>query len=155
MSWQAMMRLALCLMGMAGQAVVADHVVVGAGVEFQQAIPAEGDGEAWMTPVYLEAPHCGIITDLDVYVDITHPEVSDLLIYLDAPWGATVCLKDDALYQTLWPDVQRSNMRGTFFDDSAVLAMTEGEPPYTGHFLPGRDEALATFKILPRSGKIA
>ena len=145
MSRQVTIGLLLYLAGVVSQVAWAEQVVVGGGVVFSQAIPAEGDGEGWMAPVYLDVPAGGRIVDLDVYVDIVHPEVSDLIIYVDAPWGASVCLKDDALYQTLWQEVERADMRGTVFDDSASWSLTEGEAPYTGHFLPAQDEFLATF----------
>ncbi|KPK76032.1 MAG: hypothetical protein AMJ79_08585 [Phycisphaerae bacterium SM23_30] len=111
----------------------------------EQRIPAFGDGRAWMEPVTLNVYEHGIITDIDVYLDITHSEVSDLWIFLDAPQGDNIILKDDELAQSLWKGIHRPNMYGTIFDDSAELKLGEGVPPYTGRFKPAQEYSLSQF----------
>jgi len=106
------------------------------GRNFSQPIPAQGDGEAWMTPVSLLVPEHFAVIDLDVYLDITHSEIRDLVIYLDAPQGPSIELKDDEMFHSIWKDAKRPNMYGTVFDDEAVQSLMEGSPPYTGDFWP-------------------
>jgi len=113
--------------------------------DFTQRIPAGGQGLAWMEPVTLEVPEHWIISDLDVYLDITHSEVSDLLIYLDSPAGDTIELKDDQLWQSKWPDISFPDMHGTIFDDEAAISLIEGTPPFTGCFLPAAGNSLSIF----------
>ena len=115
------------------------------GDDFTQPIPAEGEGNAKMQPVTLFVPIHDNITDIDIYLDITHTEVSDLLIYLDSPSGSTITLKDDELYESLWGGIQRPNMYGTIFDDQATAPLSSGTPPYTGRFLPAAGHSLSTF----------
>ncbi|MBN1844609.1 MAG: proprotein convertase P-domain-containing protein, partial [Sedimentisphaerales bacterium] len=113
------------------------------GQDFSQRIPAEGTGAAYMDSVELVVPWHGEIADLDVYLDITHTEVSDLLIYLVSPDNHTCQLKDESLMNSLWQGDRRANMWGTIFDDEADGFLPEGAPPYTGRYRPaagGLDE---------------
>jgi len=111
-----------------------ERLVIGA--DFRQPIPAVGDGPGWMDPVRLVVPSSGQITDLDIYLDITHTEVGDLQILLDTPWGDTLHLKE--CWFPLWQQ-SRPNMLATFFDDEAPLVISQGVPPYTGRFRPELD----------------
>ncbi|MBN2376387.1 MAG: proprotein convertase P-domain-containing protein [Sedimentisphaerales bacterium] len=116
--------------------VVDDH--------FQQRIPAEGITPGLMDPVTLFVPYHQTITDVDVHLQITHSAVCDLMIYLDAPWGQTVTLKDDEMMVELWPPgSQTANMLGTIFDDEADIRQFQGQPPYTGRFLPALGQSLS------------
>ena len=113
--------------------------------EFTRRIPAHGQGLAWMEPAILDVAQHGIIADLDVYLDITHSEVSDLLIYLESPAGTTIELKDDQLWNSLWGGISRPDMHGTIFDDEAVDSLGDGQPPYAGRFLPANGNSLSVF----------
>ena len=133
-------------------AVYASTVVIGA--DFSQPIPAIDTGEEWMEPVTLTVQEHFAITDLDVYLDITHPDVSDLLVYLDGPGGESVWLKDKQLYYLRFQEDYPAmpNMHGTIFDDEATLKMSEGSPPYDGFFLPADSQSLDVFDGLDAHG---
>ncbi len=109
----------------------ADVLIIGS--DFQQPIPAESDGKAWMDPVYLNVNQDLHIIDINVHLEITHTEIGDLRILLDSPWGQTIILKNP--WAPLWRE-QRPNMYSTIFDDEAVIPLREGLPPYSGRFLP-------------------
>jgi len=115
------------------RSVSADKLIIGS--DFQEPIPVEGDGQAWMDPVHLTVNQNLHIIDIDVQLEITHTEVGDLKILLDCPWGQTIMLKDT---WPLWRN-PHPNMHGTIFDDEAVIPFREGVPPYTGRFLPEED----------------
>lgn len=131
--------IAVYLLGGSGASSLPAEEVIFSG-EFQQRIPAVGDGQAWMEPVQLLVDRHLIIKDIDVYFDITHTQVGDLRIFLDGPEGESLMLKE------LWLPWQeeQSNMYGTVFDDEASLHIYEGSPPYTGRFLPD-EGSLAIF----------
>ncbi|MCK4628281.1 MAG: proprotein convertase P-domain-containing protein [Sedimentisphaerales bacterium] len=112
------------------RSVSADELTIWS--DFQQPIPAESDGKAWMEPVHLTVDQNLHIIDLDVHLEITHTEIGDLRILLDCPRGQTITLKEPWL---LWRE-QRPNMYSTIFDDEAVIPLREGLPPYSGRFLP-------------------
>jgi len=116
------------------RSVSADVLIIGS--DFQQPIPAESDGEAWMDPVHLNVTQDLHIIDLDVHLEIPHTEIGDLRILLDCPWGQTITLKD--VWVPLWRE-QRQNMYGTVFDDEATIPLCEGLAPYSGRFLPEED----------------
>ena len=116
---------------MGTRSLSADVLIIGS--DFQQPIPAESDGQAWMAPVHLNVNQDLHIIDLDVRLEITHTEISDLRILLDCPWGQTIILKD--VWDPPWRE-QRQNMHGTVFDDEATIPLYEGVSPYTGCFLP-------------------
>jgi subtilisin-like proprotein convertase family protein len=122
--------------------------------DFSQPVPAVGTGEEWMDSVTLTVPEHFAILDLDVYLDITHSDVSDLLIYLDGPGGESVWLKDYQLYDLRFQDDYPAmpNMHGTIFSDEATLKMNEGSPPYDGFFLPAQRQALDVFDGLDAHG---
>ena len=117
----------LCILSM--QTACADSVIIAA--DYNQRIPAEGHGHAWMDPVSLEVTEHFSIHDLDVRLDITHGEVSDLQIILESPWRQTVQLKSEWLAP--WRD-PRANMSATIFDDEATTALIDAGAPYTGRF---------------------
>ena len=109
---------------------------------FHQPIPAQGDGHSWMEPVQLQVGHHLQITDIDVYLDITHGDISDLSVWLDSPTGRSVLLKDT--WDPLWRS-PRLNMSQTVFDDEADLHLISGTPPYTGSFQPEPGWLLSIF----------
>lgn len=115
------------------------------GNDFTHRIPAEGSGEAGMDDAVLSVSQHVIITDVNVYLDITHENVIDLKIYLSSPAGQYIELKDDALMILFWQGDPLPNMYGTIFDDEAVLTLPEGQPPYTDRFQPAENQYLSVF----------
>jgi Proprotein convertase P-domain len=124
---------------MGTRSLSADVLIIGS--DFQQPIPAESDGKAWMDPVQLTVNQNLHIIDLDVHLEITHTEIGDLRILLDCPWGQTIMLKN--VWDPLWRE-PRQNMHGTVFDDEATIPLCEGLAPYTGSFLP-EENSLSIF----------
>ena len=78
----------------------------------------------------------GLIIDLNVAINITHPRISDLSISLTSPSGKTISLTGDLT-------AAGANMNTTF-DDSAPTGIGSGTPPYTGIFRPS--QPLTTFE---------
>lgn len=70
----------------------------------------------------------GRISDIDVVVTITHPNVADLDLVLISPTGRKI-----ALASQLATGV---NLSGTVFDDQAVTSVRIGSAPFSGHFKP-------------------
>jgi len=98
-----------------------------------------------MTPATLSVPDHGLISDLDVLLDISHTNVVDLCIYLDSPRGGTVILKDEQLMNHFWRDDPKIDMKNTIFDDDANHTLLQANPPYTGRFKPAAANFLSTF----------
>ena len=69
------------------------------------------------------------IADLDVTVNITHPSVGDLDLFLQSPTGSFILLTGSV-------GGAGSNFTGTTFDDEATLAISAGQSPFTGSFQP-------------------
>lgn len=84
------------------------------------------------------------ITDLDVRVTITHPNVSELQINLVAPDGTRVPLVTGIGGGAHFTD--------TIFDDEASTPITAGSAPYTGRFKP--QGSLATFDSLTNAAGV-
>jgi hypothetical protein len=127
----------------AGTFCGAEPLVIGG--DFINRIPADGTGEEFMEDAVLTVPQHAFVTDLDVYLDITHENVIDLIITLYSPNGQFLVLKDDALMNLFWQEDPRENMYGTVFDDEAVLTLPEGQPPYFDRFQPAEDQYLSVF----------
>lgn len=84
-----------------------------------------------------------LIEDVDVTVNITHTWVSDLDLYLVAPWGDSVQLAEDPT--TFPPGANMTNCR---FDDEAAVAFdyVTLTAPFTGSWQPfGELEAFDGF----------
>ncbi|MBM4157754.1 MAG: M28 family peptidase [Ignavibacteria bacterium] len=84
----------------------------------------------------------GLVSDVNVLVNILHPNDGDLWISL-AKGSASV-----NLIQYLGQGGQ--NFVNTLFDDSASASITQGSPPFTGSFRP--QAPLSTFNNLQMSG---
>ena len=121
--------------------------------QFNQPIPSQGDGMAWMTPVTLSVPDHGIISDLDVLLDISHTNVVDLCIFLESPQGNTVILKDEELMNHFWRDTPKTDMKNTIFDDAAGNTLLQANPPYTGRFKPAASNYLSLYNGLDACGE--
>ncbi len=71
------------------------------------------------------------IEDLNVVVDLTHPDLGDVTLTLIAPDGTRVTLfNPDAL------NVPGANALNTVFDDQASTFIGDGGPPFFGSFRP-------------------
>lgn len=107
------------------------------GSDFSNRIPANGTGNAPMNPAGLTVSQHVHIIDLDVYLDITHQNVIDLIITLVTPSGQYIQLKDETLMNLYFREEEPwSNMYGTIFDDEADLYMADVPAPYTNRFRP-------------------
>ncbi|MBJ94094.1 MAG: hypothetical protein CMP23_06390 [Rickettsiales bacterium] len=102
-----------------------DAVVAGTGLP--ASVPPAGN--TGTTVVASEVAPAGLITDLDVAIDITHSYMSDLRGVLTSPSGTSVLL-----FEGLTTCCQ--NMSNTLFDDEAPAPISSGSPPYTGSFQP-------------------
>jgi subtilisin-like proprotein convertase family protein len=69
------------------------------------------------------------INDVNVKVNITHPRVSDLTLFLIGPDNTTVVLSDQT-------GVSGADYTGTIFNDQAAGTIDSGTAPYTGFFKP-------------------
>ena len=94
----------------------------GAGTPIPNGGDATLDFEATVT-------YPGLVTDLDVAIDIDHAYDDNLDIWLISPSGALVELStDNGSYN--------DDYTGTVFDDEATTTITSSTPPYTGSFQP-------------------
>jgi large repetitive protein len=71
----------------------------------------------------------GVLSDVDVSLNLTHTYVGDLEISLISPLGTQIMLSNRR-------GGGGDNFTGTRFDDSASQGITAGSPPYTGSFRP-------------------
>jgi subtilisin-like proprotein convertase family protein len=71
----------------------------------------------------------GLVSDVDVTININHPYNADLDIFLQGPNGKSVELTTDNGPAT-------ANFTNTRFDDEAATPITAGTAPYTGRFRP-------------------
>ncbi len=83
------------------------------------------DGET-ATSINVDVP--GLIRDIDVTINLTHPSNSDLVITLVAPDGDTDI--------EMISDVGGSGFINTTLDDNAGASIEAGASPYTGRFRP-------------------
>ncbi len=93
------------------------------------ALPIPDRGLAVSTLPVATAPTGDRITDVDVTIDLTHPAVGDLDVFLVAPDGTRVELVSDN-------PVVGADYRNTTFDDAAATAIAAGVAPFTGRFRP-------------------
>lgn len=85
--------------------------------------------DAGTTTSTLAIPDAGIIVDLNVKLNISHPSDGNLDIYLIAPDGTRV---------ELFTDVGgiSSDFEDTILDNEAALSITEGSAPFTDSYRP-------------------
>ncbi|MBW8751544.1 MAG: hypothetical protein JF565_08985 [Propionibacteriales bacterium] len=125
----------------AALAVVAPGPAVAAGVPCQRSYTDEADvaipNPGFTTAPEIDVPDDGlVVTDVDVAVNITHPEDVDLELFLDshAPdasfrHGNRLVNRDGAF---------GDNYTGTVFDDEATTPVSWSDAPFTGRFKPDR-----------------
>jgi subtilisin-like proprotein convertase family protein len=78
----------------------------------------------------------GSITDVKVFLNLTHTFDSDLIITLTSPSGTTIVL-------SAFNGGSDDNYTNTIFDDAASTSIDFGSAPFSGSFQP--DEPLSTF----------
>jgi len=127
----------------AGLAVISPGTAVAAGVPCQRTYVDDVDvaipnlGSTSSPEIDIPGDAAGlVVSDIDVAVDITHPEDVDLELFLDSFTAGAVLRHYNRL-------VNRDggfgdNFTGTIFDDEAVKPISWGDAPFTGRFLPNR-----------------
>ena len=124
-----------------GSAICAGSVHIYSG-NFNLLIPANPDDtKGWMADAVIEVPHHFIIHDIDVGITLTHTSVFDLQIFLQSPAGTTICLNMYNFDQFF----KGANYTQTIFDDEALLAIEDAQPPFTGRFRPLEPYRLSAF----------
>ena len=124
-----------------GSAICAGSVHIYSG-NFSLLIPANPDDtKGWMADAVIEVPHHFIIHDIDVGITLTHTSVFDLQIFLQSPAGTTICLNMYNFDQFF----KGANYTQTIFDDEALLAIEDAQPPFTGRFRPLEPYRLSAF----------
>ena len=93
-------------------------------------------GEEYRTAIEVPITQGGVITDINVSVDIEHTWVSDLTLKLESPSGKIVTL-------IARKGGSGDNMQDTLFDDEATISGSAGRAPFTGSFTP--QSPLSTF----------
>ncbi len=81
------------------------------------------------------------IADLDVGINITHPHVFDLQLFLQSPQGIEICLNA----YDFDPFFVGGNYRATIFDDEAPQPIEHGRPPFADWFRPKGLYELSSF----------
>jgi subtilisin-like proprotein convertase family protein len=76
------------------------------------------------------------IQDVNVKLNISHTQDSDLLITLTSPAGTKITLVNRR-------GGSGDNFTNTVFDSEATRAITSGSPPFTGSFRP--EQSLGTY----------
>ncbi len=107
----------------AGIGIDANTATMSASTARQTAIP---DNTEAGVLIPLDVATFGPITDINVRVNITHSQISDLQIDLISPQGTEVRLLDR--------DPYGANLWGTTFDDQAYNSIGNGNPPYSGTY---------------------
>ncbi len=75
----------------------------------------------------------GRLLDVDLALNISHPSVSDLGIYLISPAGTIACLN---LYDVYDFVAFQQDYNWTIFNDSSRLSISEAAAPFVGAFRP-------------------
>ena len=128
-----------------GSAICAGSVHIYSS-DFNLSIPSPDEpeseyGRGWMADAVIEVPHHFIIHDIDVGITLTHTSVFDLQIFLQSPAGTTICLNMYNVDQFF----KGANYTQTIFDDEALLAIEQAQPPFTGRFRPIEPYRLSAF----------
>lgn len=92
----------------------------------------------------------GLLSDLDIIVNITHPRLQELLVYMQGPNGQLVELSIGDESGFGGGGATGANMVDTRFDDEAELQLFQGSAPYTGSFRPASQ--LSRFDNTPAAG---
>jgi subtilisin-like proprotein convertase family protein len=79
-----------------------------------------------------------VVGDVDVLVEINHPNVTQLHLFLVGPTGTRVELVDNLT-------VPSANLVNTIFDDEGSTPIVAATAPYAGHFRPTQLNGLSLF----------
>jgi subtilisin-like proprotein convertase family protein len=96
-----------------------------ASADVPLAIPDQGSVQSALPVAGLG----GVVTDVDVKLDLTHTYDADLFVFLTSPAGRTVQLVGGA-------GGAGDNFTGTVLDDEAATSITSGAAPFAGRFRP-------------------
>jgi MYXO-CTERM domain-containing protein len=99
-------------------------------------VPVPATGTVGQTVVALDALADGVITDLNVVLDVTHSWVGDLEVALSSPAMDSALLADNR-------GGTGAGYFGTVFDDEASTSIGSGAAPFSGSFAP--ETPLSTF----------
>jgi len=112
------------------------------GGSFNRPVPdPNGPGETGVVQATVNVPDHITIADLDIGINITHPHVFDLQLFLQSPQGIEICLNA----YDFNPFFVGGNYRATIFDDEAPQPIEHGKPPFTGRFRPKGPYELSSF----------
>ncbi|MBA7476321.1 hypothetical protein ES707_11706 [subsurface metagenome] len=112
------------------------------GGSFNLPLPdPNGSGETAVAEATINVGDHITIADLDVGINITHPHVFDLQLFLQSPQGTQICLNA----YDFNPFFVGGNYTGTIFDDEAPQPIEHGKPPFTGQFKPHSPDLLSHF----------
>jgi subtilisin-like proprotein convertase family protein len=89
------------------------------------------DGPDGIAQSFLPITMNGIVRDVNVMVTIQHPFDQDLRLYVEAP-------NDDVVRLAFQCGGSGDNYINTCFDDSAEIEICDGDPPFTGCFIPNQ-----------------
>jgi len=81
----------------------------------------------------INIPNSGVLSDVNVTIDITHTWNADLDVTITSPAGTVVELTSDN------GGVSGDNYTNTVFDQEATVLITAGTSPFTGTFIPEGD----------------
>jgi subtilisin-like proprotein convertase family protein len=96
--------------------------------------PVPDNGDVTLDILVSGLPNGDLTADVDLYFSITHPDVSKLQIFLEAPDGTRVELIDPTPVAPITP-LTGQNFTNTVLDDQAAAIIT-GAGPFTGRFRP-------------------
>ena len=99
------------------------------------------DEKVW-TIAEIFIPSTGILTDIDIAIDIAHPNVCDLEIYIVSPDETTICLNHYDVYDFV---ASMQDYRMTIFDDDAKINIKDAESGFAGIFSPKDGPELSKF----------
>lgn len=106
------------------------------GISNTQSQPITPDSSSTITST-INVQDSFVIGDANIQINIEHEYVSDLIISLQSPTGTIVEL-------TSANGGSADDYTNTLFDDQATTPITEGNPPYTGSFIP--EQPLSNFE---------
>ncbi|MCD4830598.1 MAG: proprotein convertase P-domain-containing protein [Anaerohalosphaeraceae bacterium] len=78
-------------------------------------------------------PQTGRLFDVDLALNILHPSICDLQIYLISPSGTIACLNSYDIYEFV---AFEANYDWTVFDDDTASSITRANAPFRGVFKP-------------------
>lgn len=101
------------------------------------------DNGAAVAPIVVNEPMPQLVADVNVTVNITHPNTGDLILTLVSPSGTSVLLSNRN-------GAAGDNYTNTIFDDFSHTPITSGAAPFTGRWRP--EEPLKTLFGEPVNG---